>query len=147
MEQTAVVIPMPEESSVARSALDKIRFASKTKLPVSLRLENSKEIIEMPQSALTALDYALESVAAGEPFGILSASAELTTQEAADLLNVSRPYLIKLLNAGEIEYRMVGSHRRVYAASLMRYMHTDDKRRRAAIDALSAELYEMEFVQ
>jgi hypothetical protein len=50
-------------------------------------------------------------------------------------------------DAGQIEYRKVGTHRRVYASSLMRYVHEDDKRRKAAADALTAELFEMGFVQ
>jgi excisionase family DNA binding protein len=147
MEQTAVVIPRPEESLVAKSALDKIKLAMRSQKPVKMRFEGSKEAIEVPQSALAALDYALASVAAGEPFGILSANTELTTQQAAELLNVSRPYVIKLLDAGEMEYRKVGTHRRVYASSLMRYMHEDDKKRKAAADALTAELFEMGFIQ
>jgi excisionase family DNA binding protein len=147
MEQTAVVIPRPEESSVAKSALDKIRPVMRSKIPVKMQFEGSKEAIEVPQSALAALDHALASVAAGKPFGILSANAELTTQQAAELLNVSRPYVIKLLDAGEIEYRKVGTHRRVYASSLMRYMHEDDKKRKATANALTAELFEMGFIQ
>jgi excisionase family DNA binding protein len=147
MEQTAVVIPRPEESLVAKSALDKVKSAMRSQKPVKMQFEGSKEAIEVPQSALAALDHALTSVAAGEPFGILSANAELTTQQAAELLNVSRPYVIKLLDAGEIEYRKVGTHRRIYASSLMRYMHEDDKKRNAAADALTAELFEMGFIQ
>jgi len=147
MEQTAVVIPMPEESPAAIMALDKIKTAMKSKRRISLQMEGSKEPVEVPESALEALDYALASVASGEPFTIFSASAELTTQQAADLLNVSRPYLIKLLDAEEIEYRKVGKHRRIYASSLMRYMHEDDRKRKAAVDALTAELFEMGFVQ
>jgi excisionase family DNA binding protein len=147
MEQTAVVVPMPEESSVAQAALGKVGSALRAKRSVKLQLGDNQGEVEVPYSALTALNRALASVAAGEPFGIISANAELTTQQAADLLNVSRPYIIKLLDSGEIEYRKVGTHRRVLAASLMHYMHEDDKKRRAAVDALSAELSEMGFVQ
>jgi excisionase family DNA binding protein len=147
MEQTAMVVPRPEESPVAKSALDKVKSAMGSKKPVRIRFEGSREAVEVPWSALAALDRVLTSVAAGEPFGIFSTSAELTTQQAAELLNVSRPYIIKLLDAGQIEYRKVGTHRRVYTSSLMRYMHEDDKKRKAAADALAAELFEMGFVQ
>jgi len=145
MKRTTVVVPLPEESSTALLALDKIKAAIKGKHHIKLQTGDRKEAIEVPKSALVALDFALASVAAGEPFGILSAKEELTTQQAADLLNVSRPYVIGLLDSGEIEYRKVGKHRRIFASSLMRYMHEDDKQRRAAADALTTELFEMGF--
>ncbi len=75
---------------------------------------------------------------------VVPAHAELTTQQAADMLNVSRPYLIGLLEAGELDYRKVGKHRRVRAASLLAYMRHDDQRRGHATDELSALTRDMD---
>lgn len=77
-------------------------------------------------------------MAAGRGDSIVPEHAELTTQQAADMLNVSRPHLFGLLRAGEIEYRKVGTHRRVRVASLMEYLRRDDQRHREAADELSA---------
>jgi excisionase family DNA binding protein len=82
-------------------------------------------------------------MAAGRAVAVVPAHAELTTQRAADVLNVSRPYLIGLLDAGEIAYRKVGTHRRVTVSSLLDYMRRDDQQRRGKADELSALTQEM----
>lgn len=105
--------------------------------------ERGEEALEVPRGALELFARILAHMAAGRGVSIVPAHAELTTQQAADLLNVSRPFLIGLLQAGEIAYRMVGRHRRVKAESLYEYMRSDDQARRAAADELSALNQEM----
>lgn len=95
--------------------------------------------VEVPRSVLTALARVLDSFAHGEGVTLVPTHAELTTQQAADALNVSRPFLIRLLDAGQIAYRTVGTHRRIKAASLVRYLREDDARRVAVADELAAE--------
>jgi excisionase family DNA binding protein len=82
-------------------------------------------------------------MAAGQGVSVVPAHSELTTQQAAELLNVSRPFLIGLLDAGDIEYRKVGKHRRIKAQSLMAYMARDDQERREAADELTRLNQEM----
>ncbi len=99
--------------------------------------DDGSELV-VPRGALELLARILAHMAAGQGVSVVPAHAELTTQQAADLLNVSRPFLIGLLEAGEIEYRKVGAHRRVTMSSLMDYMRRDDERRRETADELTA---------
>jgi excisionase family DNA binding protein len=79
----------------------------------------------------------LGALAQGKGVQILPKDMELTTQQAADLLNVSRPYLIGLLESGKIGFRKVGKHRRITFEAVMEYRRRDDAERRAAADELA----------
>lgn len=91
----------------------------------------------LPRPVFDMLVGILEATAEGRGVQIMPFNAELTTQQAAEALNVSRPYLIRLLEAGKIEYRLVGRHRRVRFDKLMEYKARDDAKRRSAADELS----------
>ena len=108
--------------------------------------QSDAEVLAVPRGAVELLARILAHLAAGQGVSVVPSHAELTTQQAADLLNVSRPFLIGLLEAGEIEYRKVGKHRRVRAMSLVDYLRRDDQRRREAADDLSALTQDMGFV-
>jgi excisionase family DNA binding protein len=89
------------------------------------------ERIELPASLYHALRQLVSHLARGRAVTIVPFNKELTTQEAADILNVSRPYLVKLLEQGDIPFVKTGSHRRIRCADLMTYkQHRDAERRR-----------------
>ena len=78
---------------------------------VPLVAPDGDEDLTVPREAAEMFMRILSSMAAGQPVTVIPMNAELTTQEAADLLNVSRPFVIKLVEQGDIDYRMVGTHR------------------------------------
>jgi excisionase family DNA binding protein len=95
------------------------------------------DILVVPRQAAVMLAQILGFLANGQGVTVTPSNAMLTTQQAADFLNVSRPYLIKLLEAGEIPFEMVGTHRRVAFGELMEYERRDDQERRRAADELT----------
>lgn len=110
---------------------------------VQVLADDADRALVLPRGAVELLARVLAHMAAGEGVSVVPAHAELTTQQAADVLNVSRPYLINLLDTEEIEYRRVGKHRRIRAESLMEYKRRDDARRRDVADELSALTQEL----
>jgi excisionase family DNA binding protein len=142
------VRPAPGDVNAAVAALPRVRdyLASHPDAGVvRLRVDDEpgQEVLTVPRGAVELLARVLTHMASGQGVSVVPADAELTTQQAADLLNVSRPFLIGLLDAGEIGYRLVGTHRRVRAESLLAYLHADDARRAQAADDLTALNQEM----
>ena len=93
--------------------------------------------ISVPASAVRLLFAALSQMASGRGVSLLPLDAELRTQEAANLLNVSRPYLVGLLENGEMPFRLVGNQRRVKLRDLLAYKARSDIDRRAALNELA----------
>jgi excisionase family DNA binding protein len=95
------------------------------------------DALVIPRPTAILFVQILDALGKGQGVQIIPKDAELTTQQAADLLNVSRPYLISLLESGQIPYRKVGRHRRITFEALMDYKRHDDLKRRAAADDLA----------
>ncbi|MDZ5601857.1 helix-turn-helix domain-containing protein [Pseudomonas sp. RP23018S] len=98
-----------------------------------------RQIVELPTFALRLLGDILSELALGNTVKVVPIHAELTTQEGADLLNVSRPHLVKLLDEGLIAHTKTGSHRRIKFTDLMAYKNDRDSTSQAAMAALAAQ--------
>jgi len=114
--------------------------------PLSLRIagERGEDTVELPALAADLLVEILQNMAAGSAVAVLRKETELTTQQAADFLNVSRPFLVGLLESGAVPFRKVGTHRRVRFDDLRSYKETTDDARRQALDQLAADGQELD---
>ncbi len=97
----------------------------------------AEDTLVIPRPTVVMLAQVLSLLESGHGVQIIPKDAELTTQQAADVLNVSRPYLIGLLESRQIPFRKVGRHRRITFEALMEYKRQDDSKRRAAADDLA----------
>lgn len=103
------------------------------------------EEIPLPDSIYQVLRQIIHMMAAGRAISLVPHEHYLSSQEAANLLNVSRPYLYTLLEQGQIPYIMVGSHRRILFEDLMDYKRRRDSQRRQALSELAASSQELGF--
>ena len=136
------ITPTAEESALARKslkALTELLGEEDKELVVSIGEGKRKVGVELPSSALRLLKEILGEMAEGKTLTLIPTQAELMTQEAADYLRVSRPFLVKLLDAGEIEHHLVGSHRRVMLKDLLEYQARMKRHRQETLDELTAE--------
>jgi excisionase family DNA binding protein len=99
--------------------------------------------IELPESVQRVVAEVLEHVRRGESVRVIADHQEITTQQAADLLRVSRPYLVGVVDRGEIPSRKVGPRRRLKLADVLLYRELDHARRLEAINAMAAEAQEL----
>jgi excisionase family DNA binding protein len=135
--------PSPRVSEIALQALNRLREHLRdhrdddTSIHLTVTDQPGGDL-ELPREVIAPIARILSYFADGQAVTVLPTASELTTQQAADVLNVSRPFLIKLLDSGAIQYRMVGSHRRVQLRSLLDHKRVDDARTMRAANDLTA---------
>jgi excisionase family DNA binding protein len=136
----ASTLPSEAEAIIAGEASRVLASRTQTAEPLRLRMvdDPARKTVKIPASAVRMLIQILEEMARGNAVALIPVHAELTTQEAADMLNISRPSLIQLLDEGKIEFRRVGTHRRVRFEAVMAYKRLADANRRAALAELAA---------
>jgi excisionase family DNA binding protein len=100
------------------------------------------ERLELPEAVFRLLKDIVRNMQHGRAIVLVPENQQLTTQRAADLLGVSRPHLIKLLETGDLPYHKVGSHRRVYLKDLVAYQKRRDLERKAALNRIAKEAFE-----
>lgn len=101
------------------------------------------QTLSLTPALVEVLRAYLEPLARGEPVMVVPLEAELTTQQAADLLGISRPYLIRLLEEGKIPYRKVGTHRRIRARDLLAYKERSQRKGEEILAKLVEEAQEL----
>ena len=111
---------------------------------VQLHPEGSDHGVPLPSGVIDLLIRILGHMANGDAVTVVPVQAELTTQQAADLLNMSRPHLVKLLDQGIIPSRKVGTHRRFLLADVLAQRRRDREERKAILDELTREARDME---
>jgi excisionase family DNA binding protein len=136
--------PSAQDVAIARVSGQLLARLARQKRPLTLRVHDAEQEqpIELPTGVVELLMDILEAMAAGQGVTLVPENAELTTVEAASLLNVSRPFLIKLLDDGVIPHRKVGKHRRIRLEDVMAYKARDDRERDAILDQLVQEAQE-----
>jgi excisionase family DNA binding protein len=134
LERGQFLVPSKIDSELAKTASRTLARAKDQAVKISL--SDGKEL-ELPRAMTEFLVRILTELSNGNMVDIVPIHAELTTQEAANHLNVSRPYLIKLLEQGEIPYHKVGSHRRIKFEALRSFMVAHEAQREGAMTEMA----------
>lgn len=144
---TPVTDPLSaDEVELARTSWQKLMLLARAEGPLNMWFANADKdmAIELPPRAVRYLVTILDAMQSGRTVTITPLHTELTTQQAAELLGVSRPFLIQLLEKDTIPFRMVGTHRRLRSEDVIRYKESTDAERRKALDELTAEAQELD---
>lgn len=121
---------------------EKIRKNQKS---VKFKLVKSGEIISIPIQAYELLEKALIQIANGNSIQLIENEKDLSTQRTAEILNVSRPHVVKLLEEGHIPFIKVGSHRRIKQSDLFNYLQTRKSKRKKNLKQLTKQAQDLEF--
>lgn len=135
---TPVTAPVEQRAGIAAlsRALGGIH-PRRRRPPVCKLVGPTGESITIPESVIFVLERVAEVLARGDAVTVVPVGKELTTQQAADLLNVSRQYLVRLLDSGVLPHTKTGKHRRLRIEDVLAYRNERDQERRAKLDELT----------
>lgn len=136
---TPVAAPPEQRAQVAElsRAMEGMVHPSARKAPRCKLVGPGGESIPIPEAVFYILERVVEVMASGDAITVVPVGKEVTTQQAATLLNVSRQYLVRLLDEGRIGYRKTGKHRRLRIEDVLAFKEQRDKDRRAGLRELS----------
>jgi excisionase family DNA binding protein len=147
-QTSRIGVPTEEDATLAKKSSQTLAAYIGTKdafHSIKVELDDGvSQTVKIPSLAFQMLVDILGQMAKGNAVTFIPVHAELTTQEAADILNVSRPYLVGLLEGGEIPFRKVGTRRRVRYLDLLNYKNQIDALRMEALDELTAQAQELD---
>lgn len=126
-----------------QSTLAKLSHMLAGDAPISLVAKGEEEMVELPKAVSQVLKQIVYHMENNRTVFIVPIGPMLTTQEAADILGVSRPYLVKLLENGEIPFSSVGTHRRVHVNDVLEYKKRRSKEQEEALGELTRLSQEM----
>jgi len=140
--------PTQRDQKIAQEnveAIEKIvqKYQSARK-PIEIEITGEKTRIKIPPSAFRFLNTVLQLMAKGKAITIIPSDTEISTQQAAEMLNVSRPHVVKLLEKGELPCHKVGTHRRIKLKDLEDYKAKMDKKRRKLLEELAKQAQELD---
>jgi len=136
--------PTAKEQTAAKQSVAALRQATNSATKNNdVVFEVGGKIIPVPRKAVMLFEKVLDEMADGRSIQIMAVNDELSTQEAADFLKVSRPHLVKLLETGKIPYKKVGVHRRVLVEDVKNYNAALQKTRKESLDFLVKQAQEL----
>jgi excisionase family DNA binding protein len=143
--ETVLEKPTQREQKLASDLLSNFNMviSQRKSDTVNIQIQESLEIFTIPRRALEFLSHILSSMAAGKAISLIPSDSEVSTQQAADMLNVSRPHIVKLLEQGVIPFKKTGSHRRILMDDLVKYAEQQKETRNKSFKFLAEQAQEL----
>lgn len=146
LDRPDTIVPNEDDTRLAEESsrhLAAIKGKKPKSFGIRIETEERAETVPIPESVLRMLMDILIHMAKGNAVTLVPSHAELTTQQAADILNVSRPFVIQLVDTKQLPHHMVGTHRRIRFADLMDYKRRIDADRLKTLEELAKQAQEL----
>jgi excisionase family DNA binding protein len=139
----AIAMTQPTETDVQLARESSRALGPLAQQNLRVRIEGRAEPVEIPAPAVRLLVDLLVEMAAGNSVTLIPVHAELTTQQAAEILGVSRPFVVSQLEAGHLKFHKVGTHRRIHFLDVMAYKQRMMTDRKNALDELAEQAQDL----